>query len=523
MNPGAAMGATSALESAKLNQTDILSTGKYALFAIAGGFIWGIALNGGSTPPQAVPTAIGAVSHQVIGSGGGGAFPSNLIVINPQLLFVVSNGIAYLVGTEIISFTIADGGTGYAMGDTGTIAQGVGAIYTVNTVGGGGAAATITISPRGAGYVVGSTVATAAGGAQPGAGSGMTLTITAVNWDGATVEIPNGVDYFVTSATYIDQYIVCTVGTSQDPLRRQFFVSDVGNPAVFNPLEYGTKESLPDPNVCVFAANELLMVMGATSIELWEDTGAVNFPFQRITGGGVIEIGLVEFGNTVAKVGDGTVCFIGTDERGANIAWQMAGRTPQRISTNAIEAQWYVYDTTGANAYVAQHEGHWFYVVNFPIVDKTWAYDISTGQWAQWCLGNWQDTSSVGDLARYHAAVPGIGHVVLDKNGNTYLQLLGLNADDTTPIRSIRRSPIVDAEMRREAVGAAEGHERRVGLHPQHGRRPPAAGVPHAHVCALEQVGRPQRVLEARVELAQQDRQRCSRVLAFGLGVQAFF
>jgi hypothetical protein len=89
-------------------------------------------------------------------------------------------------GGPIVTSTLGAGGLGYAVNDTGTLQDGnFDASYKVLTVGAGGAVLTYSITAPGSGYVVANGVATAPGGAQPGAGAGLTVNITAVqNGDG---------------------------------------------------------------------------------------------------------------------------------------------------------------------------------------------------------------------------------------------------------------------------------------------------------------------------------------------------
>jgi hypothetical protein len=82
---------------------------------------------------------------------------------------------------KISTTTLAAGGLGYAPNDTGVISTGsANATYQVLTVGGGGAVLTYSITAPGTAYTTGNGVATATGGAQPGAGAGFTVNITAV-------------------------------------------------------------------------------------------------------------------------------------------------------------------------------------------------------------------------------------------------------------------------------------------------------------------------------------------------------
>jgi hypothetical protein len=89
-------------------------------------------------------------------------------------------------GGPIVTSTRGAGGAGYAANDTGTLQDGnFDATYKVLTVDGGGAVLTYSLTAAGSSYVVANGVTTATGGAQPGAGVGFTINITAVqNGDG---------------------------------------------------------------------------------------------------------------------------------------------------------------------------------------------------------------------------------------------------------------------------------------------------------------------------------------------------
>lgn len=79
------------------------------------------------------------------------------------------------------SLTSGAGGALYAANDTGTISTGNGdATYIVNTVDGGGAVLTYTITAPGTGYSVGTANATSTGGGQPGVGTGFEIDINSI-------------------------------------------------------------------------------------------------------------------------------------------------------------------------------------------------------------------------------------------------------------------------------------------------------------------------------------------------------
>jgi hypothetical protein len=75
--------------------------------------------------------------------------------------------------------SVSAGGMNYVTGDTGTILTGTAdAHYVVASVGPGGTAASLTLSAPGTNYTAGSNIATATGGGHPGVGTGLLVTIT---------------------------------------------------------------------------------------------------------------------------------------------------------------------------------------------------------------------------------------------------------------------------------------------------------------------------------------------------------
>ena len=429
-------------------------------FAIAGQTLYSIAVHIVGSVFTGVATSIGTVAEKT-GLPSGALFPAQIIVISPNVLFVVADGQAFVAsfGSAINTAVVGAGGNNYANGDTGYI-NGTGGQVGVYTVTGvtGGAVTSFTFTV-GSGYSTG-IASTTPGGVQPGSGdSTFTVNITAVAaaaWSITAQTIPdNGAGNYIQTAAYIDSYVVVSVaGNSPDPARRQFFVSQVGCPSIWNPLAVGTKEANSDPMVAVFAAYETLFLHGLDNIEVWYDNpptgGAVFNPFQRIQGGGVIENGLASPW-TIAKM-DGSIAWVGTDNRGQLVAWLLRGLTPVRISNHAVEYAWRNYDVTGSSAFSYQEDGHFFFVVNFPIPKTTWVADTTTlDPEGKPC---WHQRSSGGisgdDYGRYHAFAFPVGHVVGDyRNGNLYIQNIDILSENGANISRLRISPHLIDQQRR--------------------------------------------------------------------------
>jgi hypothetical protein len=92
-------------------------------------------------------------------------------------------------GGAIASATLAAGGAGYAVNDTGTINTGDGlATYLITQVA-AGVVVTVTITSFGTAYQIAAGVTTTPGGAQPGVGAGFTLDITALDYSVVDIEL----------------------------------------------------------------------------------------------------------------------------------------------------------------------------------------------------------------------------------------------------------------------------------------------------------------------------------------------
>jgi len=124
---------------------------------------------------------------------------------------------------------------------------------------------------------------------------------------------------------------------------------------------------------------QLLAAFGTNSIEVWFDSGATDFPLQRIQGA-FNELGCAA-PYSIAKM-DNSLFWLGRDRRGQGIVYRANGYAGVRISTHAVEWQIQQYaDLSDAIAYTYQQDGHSFYVLIFPSANTTWVYDAATQAW----------------------------------------------------------------------------------------------------------------------------------------------
>ena len=371
--------------------------------------------------------------------------------------------ITALGGSAAISYAITAAGTGYAVGDTITVTGGIYSqqtTYTVATIGGSGAVTGLTVVNYGVYTVVPGTPASTT---TSGNGTGLTLTLTFGSGIGGTGTYVVSTSQTVASTTlYALNFSV--MPSNDGPFQGADVVDTVDNYFVYNrpgtqqwgssnilspissALAFSSKDGSPDNLVSMIVNNREVYLLGEASSEVWVDSGLFPFAFQRIPGtssqhGIVAKFSVARLGNAFA--------YLSRNNRGQAQIMMMTGYVPTRISTHAVEntlADQYVSD---ARAWTYQLEGHEVYVISFPTLDLTWAYDISTGMWHKWL---WVDDNNVFHRHRgnCHANFQNINLVGDWENGNLY-QLDPLNYTDSgNEIRRVRRAPHLVSDFQRQ-------------------------------------------------------------------------
>lgn len=214
---------------------------------------------------------------------------------------------------------------------------------------------------------------------------------------------------------------------------------------VIDALSYASSEGSPDILVGLAVVNRVLYLFNEQTIEIYVNTGAVDFPFER-TQGGFVEVGCcAPF--SIATV-NSVIFWLGQGKEGRGLVYLMNGTTAKKISNHAIEYQISTYaDIESATAFGYQNNGHFFYVLNFD--EATWVYDLTTDSWHQRAFTN----SGVLErhLAELYAfdARTGI-HIVTDVSTTEIYQLSeSTYSDDGTAITRLRTSPHVSSDLKR--------------------------------------------------------------------------
>ena len=243
-----------------------------------------------------------------------------------------------------------------------------------------------------------------------------------------------------TSVDIIDNYFVYSRKDSQ-----QWGSSDLLSP-ISQGLSFGSKDGAPDDLVALIVDHREVYLMGEISSEVWTDVGAFPFPFQRIPGTSTQHgIGAK---NSLARLGN-SFAYVSRNNRGQAQIMQMNGYLPTRISTHAVEnslANEYVAD---AVAWTYQLEGHEVYVVSFPTLQLTWAYDLASGMWHKWLY-----TTNENQFERHRgncsALFQGMILVGDHSNGSIYELDKYTYTDAGQKVRRVRRAPHLVADFQRQ-------------------------------------------------------------------------
>ena len=364
----------------------------------------------------------------------------------------------------VLSAAIATAGTGYAVNDTITVLGGVygssPATYTVTAIGGSGAVSTLSQTFAG---VYTSNPVNPASTSTSGAGTGLTLTLTfgsgtgntgtyvinnsqtvgsetmyALNW--SILPITDGAFTGGTIVDIVDNYFIYN-----RPNTQQWAASNILSPITYG-LSFASKFTGPDNLVSLVCDHGQVYLLGEKTSEVWADVGAFPFAFQRIPGSSSEHGISAPF--SVSRVGN-SFAYLAKNNRGQAEIVMMNGYFPQRISTHAVENTLVDQYINDAVAYTYQLEGHEVYVISFPSLDLTWAYDSTTQMWHKWL---WVDNNNVYHRHRSNCSAFFQGLVLVGdwENGQIY-QLDPTNyTDNGGTIRRVRRAPHIVSDLQRQ-------------------------------------------------------------------------
>ena len=378
---------------------------------------------------------------------------------------VTANTVITAQGSNIVlSQTIVTGGTGYAVNDQVTVVGGVYGstpqVYTVSSVT-SGVVTGLTVYSQGS-YTTQpiNNVSTTTSGS----GTGLTLTLTFGTGTGgtgsykvspsqteATSETMYALNFSVLPSSdgafsgadvvdIVDNYFVYN-----NPGTQQWAASNILSP-ITPALSYGNKDGAPDNLVSIIVDHREVYLMGEDSSEVWVDAGTFPFPFQRIPGTSTQHGIVAKF--SVARLGN-SFAYLSRNIRGQSQVMLMEGYIPKRISNHAVEntlVNQYVED---AVSFTYQLEGHEVYVISFPTIDLTWAFDITTSMWHKWL---WCDNNNQYHRCRANCSAVFQNMVLVGdwQNGQIYELDPNNYTDNGQNVRRLRRAPHLVTDLQRQ-------------------------------------------------------------------------
>lgn len=223
-------------------------------------------------------------------------------------------------------------------------------------------------------------------------------------WDGATFgEIID--DDFVSRGAgdveFLDNFMCF-----REPNSARWFIAEIGSVTAFDALQYAIADDAPDELNGMKADHGIMLNFGLETMEMWQNTGAPGFPFERIING-TIEVGCLN-SRTVGRVFN-QILWVADDYT----VRRLDGINPSVVSTHAIDQK--LSSETVLEAFTYEQDGHGFYCLTTSA--GTYLYDVVTQEWSErksYGFTNWNP--------RYHAQFQGM-ELVGDWNSNKIGQL----------------------------------------------------------------------------------------------------
>ncbi|WP_148301540.1 hypothetical protein [Asaia prunellae] len=154
----------------------------------------------------------------------------------------------------------------------------------------------------------------------------------------------------------------------------------------FDSLYVASDTTSLDTILGVEVVGQYIWLFSRSQIEFWYNSGAADFPFQRVQGV-TVEVGVIS-PYTIAKLPttqatpNGGIMWLGRDQSGYARVYLGQQTTAAPVSTFPIDDSLQgMGDLSAAVASVYQQEGHVFYVLTIPGQSSSWVYDVSTGMW----------------------------------------------------------------------------------------------------------------------------------------------
>ncbi len=155
----------------------------------------------------------------------------------------------------------------------------------------------------------------------------------------------------------------------------RFAAADVGDPTSIDGLNYASAESDADNLVRVYVFDQILYLLGETTIEPWFNSGIGKPPFDRIQGG-ILQVGLAALHSVSHN--SNSMYWLAND----NHVYRISSGQHQRVTNLAFSREVSTYSDaviSAAQGSCMNWQGQEFYQLNFE--GRSFCLSENSGQW----------------------------------------------------------------------------------------------------------------------------------------------
>ena len=253
-----------------------------------------------------------------------------------------------------------------------------------------------------------------------------------------------------TGATRVDFFdtffVLNQIGTNN-------WYTSLSEQVAFNALDLASKGTFGDPIQSLIMSQHNLWLVGSMTAEPWFDAGNAIFPFEQVFSQ-LVPHGTIAPYSVCAT--DVNAFWLSQDKDGRAILLKIEGYAAKRISTFALEDEWITYpQVADALCYTYQMGGHTFVVIHFPSADRSFGYDLATGQWHRRASIDMNGTLHREKVA-FHAFVgppyPNTNVGMDWATGQIYAIDQSVFTDNGQPIPFVRSFPHIVNEMKEVTI-----------------------------------------------------------------------
>jgi hypothetical protein len=272
----------------------------------------------------------------------------------------------------------------------------------------------------------------------------------AYNYDINTHALTTVLTGEATQIGMLDEYFLA-LNSATGKLR----LSNLNDGTTWDPTQFALRSAQPDPWIAMGINPPDIWLLGGLTGDIWYDAGSSPFPLEPRQGL-TLPFGIAA-PFSLAFSG-GTAFWLTQNRDGAGMVVMAESYQPKPISSVELATALSTYARTStiadAEGFTYQQEGHTFYVLRFPAANATWAYDLTTGLWAERGKQN-GDHFDVW-APRVHTYAFG-KHLVGDATAqiSTMDVTYGSEADGAA-IRRVRRVAVLVNENKRMPLGTFE-------------------------------------------------------------------